>query len=117
MPKYYKWKDRNPNDPDISIWTQHRQNRIFMHNILRKYSNHQIFKYSNKHKNLKEQRKIQQIPWNEKICAKNAKKLEKNPWQKHTTWHDKLIKMQRCANGKERDASLKLVEIPSECVT
>jgi hypothetical protein len=23
MPKYYKSKDRNPNDPDISISTQH----------------------------------------------------------------------------------------------
>jgi len=23
MPKYYKSKDRNPNDPDISIPTQH----------------------------------------------------------------------------------------------
>jgi hypothetical protein len=44
-----------------------------MHNISRKYSNHQIFQYSKKHKNLKEQRKIQQIPWNEKKCAENAK--------------------------------------------
>jgi hypothetical protein len=51
----------------------HRHNRIFMHNISRKYSNHQIFQYSKKHKNLKEQRKIQQIPWNDKKCPENAK--------------------------------------------
>jgi len=53
----------------------HKQKRIFMHNISREYSNHQIFKYSKKHKNLKEQRKIQYISWNEKRCAKNAKIL------------------------------------------
>jgi hypothetical protein len=57
----------------VKINPAHRQNRIFMHNISRKYSNHQLFEYSKKHKNLEEQRKIQQIPWNEKRCAKNAK--------------------------------------------
>jgi hypothetical protein len=56
-----------------------------MHNISRKYSNHQIFQYSKKHRNLKEQRKIHQIPWNEKRCAKNAKNLGKNPREKHIT--------------------------------
>jgi hypothetical protein len=53
MPKYCKSKDRNPNDPDISISTQHTDNRIFMHTISRKYPN----KYSNilkAQKNLKE---------------------------------------------------------------
>jgi hypothetical protein len=46
-----------------------------MHNISRKYSNQQIFKYSNKYKNLTEQKKTQQISWNEKRCAENAKIL------------------------------------------
>jgi hypothetical protein len=50
-----KKKDRNPNDPDISISTQHRQNKIFMHTISRKYpTNIPIFS-------------------GEKKCAKNAK--------------------------------------------
>jgi hypothetical protein len=55
---------------------------------LKKNSNHQIFQYSKKHKNLKEERKLQQIPWNEKKCAENAKIsgeiLEKN------TQHDMI---------------------------
>jgi len=66
----------------IKISPAHRQKRIFIHNISREYFNHQIFQYSKKHKNLKEQRKIQQIPWNEKKCAENAKILEKNPREK-----------------------------------
>jgi hypothetical protein len=37
MPKYYKSKDHNPNDPT------HRQSRIFTHTISREYPN----KYSN----------------------------------------------------------------------
>jgi hypothetical protein len=44
MPKNYKNKDRNPNDPDISISTQHTDIIGFsMHTISRKYPN----KYSN----------------------------------------------------------------------
>jgi len=44
MPKNYKNKDRNPNDPYILISTQHtNRKRIFMHTISRKYPN----KYSN----------------------------------------------------------------------
>jgi hypothetical protein len=49
-----------------------------MHNISRKYSNQQIFQYSKKHKNVKEQRKTKRIPRNEKRCAENAKILEEN---------------------------------------
>jgi hypothetical protein len=38
MPKNFKKKDRNPNDPDIPIQNPtHRHNRIFMHTISRKY--------------------------------------------------------------------------------
>jgi hypothetical protein len=61
MPKYYKNKDRNPNDPDISISTQHTDIIGFSCTISqeKKNSNHQIFQYSKKHKNLQEQRKIQ----------------------------------------------------------
>jgi hypothetical protein len=32
-----------------------------------------IFQYSKKHKNLKEQRKIQRISWTEKRCAENIR--------------------------------------------
>jgi hypothetical protein len=42
MPKNYTNKDRNPNDPDIPISTQHTD-MIFMH---KKYPNQQIFQYS-----------------------------------------------------------------------
>jgi hypothetical protein len=73
MPKYYKSKFHNPNDPDISISTQHTDIIGFSCTISQKNTNHQIFQYSKKHKNLKEQRKIHQIPWNEKKCAENAK--------------------------------------------
>jgi hypothetical protein len=44
-----------------------------MHNITKKYSNQQIFQYSKKHKNLKEQRKTQRISRNEKRCVENTK--------------------------------------------
>jgi hypothetical protein len=46
-----------------------------MHKISRKYSNQQIFKYFEKHKNLKEQRKTKRLPRNEKRSAENAKLL------------------------------------------
>jgi len=62
MPKYYKSKDRNPNDPNISISTQHTDRIGFS------YSN--ILKST---KTLKEQRKTQQTPQNEKRCAEDAK--------------------------------------------
>jgi alpha-L-fucosidase len=37
----------------ININSTYKQKRIFMHNILREYSNQQIFQYSKKHKNFK----------------------------------------------------------------
>jgi hypothetical protein len=44
MPKNYKNKDRNPNDPDIPISTQHTDIiGYFMHHISREYPT----KYSN----------------------------------------------------------------------
>jgi hypothetical protein len=49
-----------------------------MYNISRKYSNQQIFQYSKNHKNLKEQKKIKRIPWNEKRRAENAKISREN---------------------------------------
>jgi inorganic pyrophosphatase len=61
-----------------------------MHNILSKYYNKQIFQYSKKYKNLKEQRKIQRRSWNEKRYAEN----DKISGEKHTTCYDKSIKMQ-----------------------
>jgi hypothetical protein len=45
MPKYYKSKDRNPNDPDISISTQHTDIIGFACTISKE--NIQITKYSN----------------------------------------------------------------------
>jgi len=44
MPKNYKNKDRNPNDPDISISTQHTDRKGFSY-YLKKISQ-QIFQYS-----------------------------------------------------------------------
>jgi len=58
-----------------------------MHSISRKYSNQQIFQYSKKHKNLKEQRKTQRISWNEKRCAENAK--ISGEIRERNTQHDK----------------------------
>jgi hypothetical protein len=73
MPKYYKSKDHIPNYPNIIISTQYTDKIGFSCTISQKNSNHQIFQYSKKHKNLKEQRKTQQIPWNEKKCLENIK--------------------------------------------
>jgi hypothetical protein len=58
-----------------------------MHNISRKYSSQQIFQYSKKYKNLKEQRKIKRIPQNEKRRAENAK-ISGEIYKKNTQ-HDK----------------------------
>jgi len=52
----------------------------------------------------------------EEMCKK-CQNLKRNPLEEHTTCHDKSIKMQRCVYGRERDASLKPVEIPSGHVT
>jgi len=46
MPKYYKSKDHNPNDPDISISTQHTDIIGFSCTISQK-KNVSINKYSN----------------------------------------------------------------------
>jgi hypothetical protein len=44
-------------------------------------------------------------------------KYREKSMEKHTTCHDKSIKMQRCVYGRERDASLEPVEILSGYVT
>jgi len=99
----------------IMINLTHRQRRIFMHTISRKYPN----KYSNilKAQRLKRIREdtMKIMGWKE-MCKK-CQNLGRNPREKHTRCHDKSIKMQRCVYGGERDASLKLVEILSRCVT
>jgi hypothetical protein len=48
---------------------------------------------------------------------KECQNLGRNPREKHITWYDKSIKMQSCVYGRERDASLKPVEILYGCVT
>jgi len=55
------------------------------------------------------------MEWEE--MSRECQNLGRNPREKHTTWHDKSIKMQRCVYGRERDASLKPVEIPFGRVT
>jgi hypothetical protein len=93
----------------IMISPTHSQKRIFMHNISRKYPN----KYSNiiKAQRLKriteDTKKI--MGW-EEMCNK-CQNLGRNPQEKHTRCHDKSIKMQRCVYGREREASLKPIEI------
>jgi hypothetical protein len=52
-----------------------------------------------------------------KEMCKKCQNLGRNPREKHTRCHDKSIKMQRGVYGRERDTSLKPVEILSECVT
>jgi hypothetical protein len=95
----------------ININPTHRQNSIFMHTISRKYPN----KYSNilKAQNLKRitEDTIKIMGWEE--MWKECQNFGRNPREKHRTWHDKSIKMQRCVYERERDASLKSVEIPS----
>jgi hypothetical protein len=86
-----------------------------MHTISRKYPN----KYSNNLKAQKLKRRTEDtmkiMGWKE-MCKK-CQNFRRNPWEKHTTWHDKSIKMERCVYGRERDASLKPVEISSGHVT
>jgi hypothetical protein len=83
MPKNYKSKDRNPNNTDITISTQqHRQNRIFMHTISRKYPN----KYSNILKAQKLKRIMEdtmKIIGREEMC-KECQNLGRNPQEKNT---------------------------------
>jgi hypothetical protein len=67
--KYSKRKDLDISNINPTL----RQNMIFMHNISRKYSNQQLFQYSKKYKNLKEQRKTRKLPRNKKRCVQNAK--------------------------------------------
>jgi hypothetical protein len=70
----YISKYSNPNNPDISISTQHRDGIGFSSTISQEnITINKIFQYSKKHKNLKGQRKTQRISWNEKRCAENAK--------------------------------------------
>jgi len=52
----------------------------------------------------------------EEMC-KECQNLEKNLRDKHTTCHDKSLKMKRCVYGREKDASLKPIEIPFGRVT
>jgi hypothetical protein len=99
----------------ININPTHRHNRIFMHTISRKYPN----KYPNILKAQKLTRIIEDtlklMGW-EEMC-KECQKLGRNPREKHTTWDDKSIKMQRCVYDREREASFKPIEILSGCAT
>jgi hypothetical protein len=52
----------------------------------------------------------------EEMC-KECQNLGRNPREKHTIWYDKSIKMQRWVYGREREASLKPIEILSGCAT
>jgi hypothetical protein len=47
--------------------------------------------------------------------CKKCQNLGRNPREKHTTCLEKLIKMQRCVYGREREASLKPIEILFGC--
>jgi hypothetical protein len=83
-----------------------------MHTISRKYPN----KYSNilkvqKLKRITEDtRKI--MGWEE--MNKECQNLGRNPREKHTTCHKNA---KRCVYGKEREASLKPIEILSGCAS
>jgi len=49
--------------------------------------------------------------------CKECQNLRRNPREKHTSCHDKSIKMQRCVYDRKRDASLKPVEILFGCIS
>jgi hypothetical protein len=74
-------------------------------------------KYPNKYSNILKAQRLKRIMedtmkimrW-EEMCTK-CQNLGRNPWEKHTRCHDKSIKMQRCVYGREREASLKPIEI------
>jgi hypothetical protein len=99
----------------IKISPTHRQRRIFMHTISRKYPNiySNILKAQRLKRITEDTMKI--MGW-EDMC-KDCQNLRRNPREKHTTCHEKSIKMQRCVYGRKRNASLKPVEILSGCVT
>jgi hypothetical protein len=85
MPKYYKRKNRNPNDPNISISTQHTD-RIGFPCIISQ-ENISINKYSNILKAQKLKRITEdtmKIMEREEMC-KECQNLERNPREKHTT--------------------------------
>jgi hypothetical protein len=69
----------------------HMHNRIFMHTISRKYPNRNsnILKAQKLKRIMEDTMKI--VGW-EEMC-KECQNLEKNPREKHTTWHDKNAKM------------------------
>lgn len=97
----------------ISRSTQHK-NRIGFSCIISQ-ENISINKYSNilKAKKLKRTKEATKkiMEW-EEMC-RECQNLGWNLREKHITWHDKSIKMQKCVCGRERHASLKLVEISS----
>jgi hypothetical protein len=100
----------------IKISPTHRQIRIFMHTISRKYP-------QKKNSNILKAQRLKRITedtikiMGRKEMCKKCQNLGRNPQEKHTRCHDKSIKMQRCVYGKEIDPSLKPVEILSGCVT
>jgi hypothetical protein len=75
----------------ININPTHRHNRIFMHTI--------SIEYPNKYSNILKAQKLKRITedtmkimgW-EEMC-KECQNLGRNPWEKHTTCHDKNAKM------------------------
>jgi len=96
----YISKYSNPNDTDISISTQHTNIIGFSCTISQKYSNQQIFKYSKKNKNLKEQRKTREYHGMRRDVQKMPKSRKKI--QERNIQNDKnKRKMQCCADGKE----------------
>jgi hypothetical protein len=96
---------------DITISTQHIDKIGFSCTLSQE--NIPINKYSNILKAQKLKRitedTMKVMGWEE--MWKECQNLGRNPWEKHTTCHDKWIKMKRGVYGRERDASLKPVEI------
>jgi hypothetical protein len=79
MPKNYTNKDRNPNDPDIPISTQHTY-RIFMH---KKDPNKQIFQYSKSTKTYKNNRRHNVDHGMRTIVQRMPKSREKSKRKTH----------------------------------
>jgi hypothetical protein len=64
-------------------------------------------------KKLKEQRKTQQIPWNEKRCAKNAK-ISGEIHEKNTK-HD-MINQYKCSGVRMAEKAKRRIKTYKDCV-
>jgi hypothetical protein len=71
----------------------HRQKRIFMHKYLKKIFQSTIIPIFWKAQKLKRTEENKEITMEWEEMCRECQNLERNPREKHTTWHEKSIKM------------------------